>query len=518
MIGLINVMGTLRRGNIDFLDMMECSNDKITTIKNIRKEKDCIEIFLKVLPQLMFKMHGKIIFDAIYDIPELRDYTYYLLQNEKVNVDEISADQLTIMLTNTGWGEGLILNNLDLILKRDAWEKIDAISKVVVNDETRCKNFLNKFIYEVSPENRILFITLIARSNKDMIKTNCFAIEKLVLENPNDYDTQQMVIPGTVEENKPKVLSHDNLMKLLNVWVNNNLSAEEAMYICDTILDTHDKNDLGKTLVSINHPQLKEYTLKNFERILNSSISTKMELLTKLRESLDSKVTDEYNKLIELFNMIDSKGFDCHQIFSNILNYNILGYLESLIEEYLDKSITRDITYLTHGTTTYVFRVGDYVLKIGNNRFCAECPEHFRIIRNVERKVVLDKKNNPAFFIEVQKYIDRSNTVITEEMIYQLFVDLKKSGIELTDPIALDYRNDNFALLSDYREANVSDSSSYDGLPSEFKENPLVVIDVDLIYTRTTDNKKYFQDKYFPSDKTMDEVIEHYEFTKRRKK
>jgi hypothetical protein len=124
-------------------------------------------------------------------------------------------------------------------------------------------------------------------------------------------------------------------------------------------------------------------------------------------------------------------------------------------------------------------------------------------------EIIYDGNGNPILYIERQKYLNRDDSKITDKMIYQLFVDLRDSGDEITDPRALKYDYGNFALLDSYEDADVDDPSELERLPDYFKENPLVIIDVDLIYKQNDSDKCYFG---YSSDKyTMDYAIENYE-------
>ena len=80
------------------------------------------------------------------------------------------------------------------------------------------------------------------------------------------------------------------------------------------------------------------------------------------------------------------------------------------------------------------------------------------------------------------KKIDTNPDHITDEMIMELFLDFKKHGLYIADPKCLKFDKSNFGLLKDYRDANLGTYKSYDELPDSFKKNPLVLLDVDLIY------------------------------------
>ena len=509
MIRLVNVLEALRKGDTAFLDYDRRTDSDIrTTLGLIIKEPDGVEIFKKNMPKLIKQIRGQMLFDYIYDIVELKEYSYYLIAKGQVRLEELNSEQVSNMMRNTTWGELFILNNLKKILEKDSYKKIRAIVDNVINNDDSCKRFLNRFIYDVDSDKRILFVTSLINTNKDILARISFDIDKIILEKPND--NIQMVLPGVIEEKKPKILPHDNLITLLNSFINYKMPDDQIAHLCDKIMESYDKNDVASVLLKTNNATLYKYMVDNFEQLFESSTAAKMDMLTKLRGMLNPEVTNKYHVLLALFNMIDCTGFDCHQIFSNVINYNLYDYFKDTIKRYYDQSVSKELKYLDHGITSYVFRVGDYVIKVGNNRYCPVCPEHYRILKNVERKMVVNEKNQPIFYIEVQRYLEQKNQEITDDMIYELFVDLKDSGLELTDPCSLRYQHKNFALLENYEDANVDESK----LSPAFKKNPLVVIDVDLIYKRNDRNKKYFQERYAPGDYTMDHAIRDYEETK----
>jgi hypothetical protein len=251
---------------------------------------------------------------------------------------------------------------------------------------------------------------------------------------------------------------------------------------------------------------IQDYLVKNFDRIFDSSINAKKTLLTDIRNFANNKKREEYSLLLELFDMIGSNGSDCQLLFSNIINYDFYNKIKMYINEYLDKSKNKEISYLDHGTTSYVFKIGDYVMKLGNKRYCPNSIRHFRLIKN-KREIVYND-NKLALIIEFQKYLKTDKAIINDEMIYQLFIDLRNSDYEVTDPLVLKYNCNNFRLLDNYEDADIDDLSK---LSSSFKKYPLVLIDNDLVYKTSDTNKQYFQFDYRCGNNTMEEAIIRYE-------
>lgn len=502
---MVNVIEALRKGDTDFLDYHTSDGDIRTIFELIRKQNDYVDILKKTLPKLIQLVRGQIIFDNIYDIVELKEYSYYLVIKNRVSLDYLNSEQVKNMMNSSIWGPDFILHNLAVILDKDSYNKIIAIVESIIDNNELCTRFLNGFISKVDYTRRVTFVTSLINRRKGILEELSYDIDNLI--NQKECHGIQMVIEGAAEEEKPQVMPHDNLSTLLTSFINYDVTDENVIHLCDRIIEHYGRNDVGKELLKTKREQLRQYLISNFEPIFKSSNAAKMDMLNSLRGSLEPNIIREYQYLLSMFNMIDSPGFDCQQIFSNILNYDLYDYFKNVTRKYYDKSESKEFRYLQHGITSHVFRIGDYVIKLGNFRYSSKCPKHYRILNEEERRVVLDENKKPIFYIEIQKYVNQNLNKITDDMIYQLFVDLKNSGLELTDPCSLKYQPSNFALLdnceeSDFKRGPVSES---------FKENPLVLIDLDLVYRKNDKNKQYFRGQYDPSDYTMDQAISDYE-------
>lgn len=206
----------------------------------------------------------------------------------------------------------------------------------------------------------------------------------------------------------------------------------------------------------------------------------------------DKEVLKKYSELLKLSKLAKAKN----NAIEHLVAQNGQDLVKSLITKYLDLSKNKEFSFLGSGQTTTTFRVGDYSLKVSSYKYTKTCPRNFRIIKTIERIVLKDELE-----IEIQKYIPAKE--ISEDDIFELLLDLKNSGLEVTDPLILKFKNNNFGYLEDLADCEVDDINT---LPAHFIERPLVIYDKDLIYLKKDKNKKYFSDSCL----NMDDLIDGY--------
>jgi hypothetical protein len=234
-IGLIDVINTFRNGDVDRILMINIDDKTLEMFLNdIKKEKDSVDIFLKILPKLITKVNNRMLFDIIYDIEELATYTFYLLHYNCIFLKDLGENQLVGLLNNTTWGEDFILHNLEAILESYPENKINTLARIVAKDQDRYYRFLNKFMYEIDSHNRALFIAAIIGNNMGKINPDTINMKKIVLENPRNYDYQQISMFN--DQMNPKLLPYEDLMTLLLNCINYKMIADKVCYLSDQIL------------------------------------------------------------------------------------------------------------------------------------------------------------------------------------------------------------------------------------------------------------------------------------------
>lgn len=480
---MINVVDFFHNGDINTIYKNLTITDFIESINKIKQEEDYISIYKKIIPKLInINFDFRILFNIIYNIEELHELTLCIINKNESVLKHLSSNQIKYLLDKTNWGKNIILDNIELILNRklEKNQKLDIIVQYYLNNNN-IDFILDKFIYKYNSNLRIDFINKILKYDKEKIINNKNIMKTIIYENPlNCIFKQESII--NIEE-KPKIISHDNLILLLKSYIDNNVPIENIYYLCDIILKRYPQNNISQILINNNKPEIKKYLIDHLETIFNTSIINKAKILDIFYKELPRSLIDKYKILIKMLKDVKSKTNE-HLIYYKyniIINYNLTNQIYNIINKYLNKSNNKSFKFLNKGTTNHVFQVGEYVLKISDYRYCKNCPKHFRIIKNEERIVINDNNQTPIFYIEVQKLLNQNKTKITKKLIYKLFKDLQKDGITTTDPLTLEYNPNNFAFLNNYKDAYIDNNNSYK-LPDYFKENPLVLIDNDLIY------------------------------------
>lgn len=449
------------------------------------------------------------LFNIICDQEELKDYTLFFLDNNIFRTKDINSNQLFKMLVNTTWAETFILNNLEDILTKDYQNKIESLVKAAINN----KDSFNKLLDKVGSLDNLVYIAIFAdyiiKINSDILKTKNNSINSFL----SLFFSNVRALQG--EETQEK-----KLLKILVTCLETNLYYL-AFFISNGILNDNYKNDLGKVLLKYsNYVPVINYMDGNFDKILISSRDCKVQLIAVFQKCFDNKLCDKYILYSGINNLIKNNPYDIdenqlNKMLSIMIDNDMLDYVNDLIKEYISKSKSNDISFIKQGRSCVLYKVGDYALKIATKRFVTYPDEHFRVILNYERKIIYDEIGQPLLFIEMQEYLNQDPEKLTQEEIYEVFIDLRKAGLETTDPKTLTYDYDNFGVLSDYTKANIKGYNSPEDLPEHFKKNPIVILDNDLIYKKDSSHAKHFST--FVSRKsgyTMDDAIADYEENK----
>ncbi len=516
---MFNIIERLKNADVDFLfdDHFSSNNDQREMLKLVRQDKDYIEIYMKILPKIINKISSHVLFDSIYDIDQLKSYTYYLLTYGNISLETLSTIQIKNLIYKTIWGKAFIYHNLEQILSKNSEKKIEIICEYLCEDENSLLHFLEKHLYGLNEKIRILFVKELLLKNVPIFEKNV-KLNEIILSDPFKNFSQQSFFSNS-NNDKVNICSQEVLAQLLGVLIKVNMSPESITYISNLIINNYPQNDVGKVLIETNDPIIKKYILNNFDIIFNTCNNSKIKMLKRLRNELNENINNKYSFLNTMMDLTNINSDYFNEVLENILKYNLLDTILKLKDKYMSLSINKEFSYVNRGVSTFVFRIGDYVIKLSNYRYCPKCPKHFRVIKNYERKVIHDNSNNPVFYIEIQQYINNKEQNITDQMIYELFKDLQMAGLEITDPKSLNFVNDNFALLESYKDADINKRTSLNTLPDHFKRNPLVLLDIDLLYKINDKNKKYFSgSKYYSGTFNMDESINFFEAAKKLRK
>lgn len=81
---------------------------------------------------------------------------------------------------------------------------------------------------------------------------------------------------------------------------------------------------------------------------------------------------------------------------------------------------------------------------------------------------------------------------MTDEDIKCFFMELEKQEYVVTNPNCLEKEFSNFCFLKDYHDANTTGFKSAEDLLEWFKERPIVLYDIDLVYKKNAEYVKRF--------------------------
>ncbi len=207
---------------------------------------------------------------------------------------------------------------------------------------------------------------------------------------------------------------------------------------------------------------------------------------------------------------------------------NSITLLAILLKELCDneKINLNEIEFIANGATSYVYRIGDKILKIGSSRFSKDIPKNPYILAPLlRRSFEFNDKYQEKIFIEITERVDIvSQEEVTEEDLYKLYSSLRNIGIEWVD---IDYRNvgrlikDNtIHWHEDIKPADTAISMHGQDSETTLKKGDLVIIDSDFIYNanETPDFTPDFEDDEWSFYKTLIKFRERYSKENKKKK
>ena len=153
-----------------------------------------------------------------------------------------------------------------------------------------------------------------------------------------------------------------------------------------------------------------------------------------------------------------------------------LHQIQSIVDRFLKvQNIEQSqIKQIGMGCSSRVFKIGDYVLKIGGQRARDEIPSHRRILKSIvmEKTNSVYKKGVPRLVLEVQEETDANwyegmSEQEINNIIYSVYADIRKDNI-----CWLDTKKENIGRLLKPNKINNSEKLS---------DGEYVVIDKDCI-------------------------------------
>ena len=432
----MNIINEFRNGDLSIFKSI-ASYDKKEYIELIKNSEYRDEILNKIIPQIIDNDEYKLanyIFEIIYKDEDYKDYTKELIDKKIIDFKKIKEKLLKDILNNTEYGFEFVYNNLEDLFN----EK------------------LNK-----EKNNNIGVVT-------DYFKDKYFEYRK-ILNKVLDTDNQRIkdrFITSSLADNIQ--LFEDDIIKTIynNGIINNSI-------IPFFISKTH----------KFEHMRYKKLMLREFKKFFMSELNRKMELININQDEINLERLKKYKKVFELYKSYEDKTVDL--IISNLINNDDIEFLNEIIDD--------NVSFIGRGTTTVAYKTGSKVIKFTRQKHQQiQKPINLFLLAPTYTKNIYDKEGNITSIIEIQDYLSKEHNgkKICEDDIKYFYEELDKLGYIATDPLCYQLKEENFGFLNDYHDADITGFNSTEELPERFKERPIVLYDIDLIYKKDDPNKK----------------------------
>lgn len=216
-----------------------------------------------------------------------------------------------------------------------------------------------------------------------------------------------------------------------------------------------------------------EEIVKDFDRLYRTSYDYQLGAVDKYIDLIPQE------KLLELLNIL-SLFRDQRENLEEIFKRGMGDDFIHLLKKYAAISERPEVEYNNgYGSVTDMFNAGDFSIKFISgihHFFSIEERYHpcFLVNKVVEEKIYYDEDGNLLGILQVGQRLFRR---VKDKNLEKLFEDeLAKLGYFVYDALI---ERDNLYYLNDYHDADIDDPES---LPEWVKENPVVLVDLDLMF------------------------------------
>lgn len=473
-----NPVEYLKEGKVNFVFGLTIY-DRKTLIKWVRENEykyDVINGFLELLKD----KDSKFCFDIIYDLDEYKETVLYLL--EKYKFCEIDLEKLINILNNTSWGKFYVLNKLEEYILDE--EKYKAILEYIFSDFDNNQEFIQKLYLHPNLHIRFLFMKFLIKKSPDKINAVYDDITKYLTSYTHREFEQMTFLPELMPREDISSLAFTCLKKLddKTLWYK----------FKEHILTNYHDNDLARLLLEKKNyfenkdPEDLEEFKSDADRLFETSYDYKFYISSKYEKLISEEIINEFLRYISYF-----KGNKEYFIsVGNIYDHGLGRKLETYIDKYLSMSKNTTYEYLTHGSTSSCYRIGDFVFKLNSTKWSYEdviCPDLYLILPNLEEDFIRNKYGIVEAGIEIQKYLSKKARNLPHDVYAFFREELKRLGYYMTDNLTNPIWGDNCMLLDNYKDAYCHDPEL---LPDLFKQYPMVLVDRDRVYKLENRNPK----------------------------
>lgn len=419
------------------------------------------------------KMYPVYAFKITFDMPEYKEYWLrYFRDDHSILLD---YKFLLLFLLSGDWAVNFVNEKLSAIVLGNK-ESLFAI----IRHAERTGNFklVNTLKNHWNMKIRSLFIIELLDAFPNMFNFIYDDVTEYFVKYDNNGKEIEIIEENYVSKIASLVLLH--------------LKDEELyLKIREFILQRYSSNTLaaeldryGKLVASVN-PLNREYLINDIDTLFRTSKNYKYVLFTKYGEYLNKDIYEEFERQIKPFTEIDDEMIA--DIFKNGLGDKFLEYVDKYLQLSTGAKVISDVG---RGSCTRTFRIGDYVIKCSNKKWSFEdsiCPDSYLVLKNLEEDMVRDSKGQVTGAVEVQKYLSRPLLVSEWQSIFNFQKAFQEAGYYIKDRLVDEEYGPNCRHLEDYRDA---DCENPEVLPDWFKEDPVVLVDRDLVFSLNNTNPK----------------------------
>ena len=267
-----------------------------------------------------------------------------------------------------------------------------------------------------------------------------------------------------------------NANSIINLLDANNVAVDYNNFTVAMLEKTHNASLI---MNNIDYFLINNHKLLEFKKIL-VSFDYKLKYNEEINDYIDTN-PDLIIREIAIFN--DTISVDV------IEKEKYTSFLKQLIEEILqnEKLNYHDIEYLDSGYYSKVYKIGDKVLKIGNERKKFNIPFNKRFLKPLYRQNIssLDGKKT-LFCIEITECVDTND--ITDDDVYKVYKELRDEGLIWTDCKRSNLgrlKKDNKIYFDGITSVSKNSTGYLDDNDEILKKGELVIIDNDYIFPET---------------------------------
>ena len=465
------IMDKLLSGDLDFLDSF--SSDFIDALTKDIVDSQYRGRILYESFNAIFDKNPKFAFLISLDLNEYEQFwRRYLETNHSLLFD---CDCLLRALLFSSWAKKIVIEMLEKITLA---KKSSVLAILRYTERTGDYSIVEKLAFHYNLDVRGIFL-------EELLDTHTHLVY-------NIYDDINDAFVKLDEDGKViAVMKEEMVSRIASLVLLHGLGEEVYLKIRDFIFDNYDKNTLaaeldgyGKFNIEL-FPLNRDMLIRDINKLFVTSKNYKFELYSKYAGYLDNDLFIEFRNKVSPFTWIDREAVA--KIFLSGLGDNFLEYIDKYLEMSTGAKVISDAGF---GTCSRAFRVGDYVIKLSHKKWSMEdnlCPRGYLFAKNYEEDVVRKSNGEVTGAIEVQRYLTRPLAVDDKKVINAYHEALREAGYYTKDVLTDGNTGANCYYLSSYMDA---DCDNPEELPEWFKENPVVMVDRDLVFKLENKNPK----------------------------